>query len=609
MPVENLEEDQAAHELECLARVLSEHDQLYHLLDSPTVRDDVYDSLRARNAALETYFPHLIRPDSSSRRIGAPAIESFKKVWHTVPMLSLNNALTEEDVAAFLSRVRQFLGLSRDVSVPVIAEPKIDGVSVSLRYENGVFVQASTRGNSIEGEDITENLRTLKELPFLLKKTENVPEILEVRGEVYMTKTEFAALNSKHAAMGESCKLFSNPRNAAAGSLRQIDPCITAARPLHFFAYAWGEVHNPHWDTHWEFLELLRGFGFMVNPLVHRCETLEAILEFYASLVARRDALSYEIDGLVYKVDRVEWQRRLGFMSRAPRWAIAHKFPGEQACTVIEAITTSVSRSGRLTPVACLRPITIGGVKISQATLHNEEEIARKDVRVGDTVIIRRAGSVIPQVVGVVAAMRPKDTQPYQGPAVCPICHSLTTRESEGGIRRCTGGLICAAQRIERLKHFVSRNAFNITGLREKNLETLYAEGLIRSPADIFRLEEQDSIKSITAISGWGTRSASKLFEKIRAKRTVSFDRLLYALGIPHVGEVLAKTLAAHYGNLARLRVAMVAAQDRTSDAWHELLNIPMVGRLKGEAITVFFAEQHNSHILDELEKLLNLQL
>ncbi len=606
--IENLEEDQAGHELEALARVLAEHDQLYYQFDSPMVSDDVYDSLRARYVALETYFPYLIRPDTSSCRIGAPPIESFRKVWHTVPMLSLNSALTEEDVAAFLRRVRQFLGLSRSIPVVVVAEPKIDGVSVSLRYENGVFVQGATRGDGIEGENITENLRTLKEVPLLLDSKMNIPEKLEVRGEVYMTKEEFIKLKGNCREIGNYYKSFSNPRNAASGSLRQFDPRITAARPLHLFAYACGDVDNPPWRTHWEFLERLRGFGFIVNPLVRRCETLEEILEFYESLVTRRNALSYEIDGLVYKIDRVDWQRRLGLMRRAPRWAIAHKFPGEEACTIIESITTSVSRTGRLTPVACLRPVTINGVKISRATLHNEEEIARRDVRVGDTVIIRRAGSVIPQVVSVVAAMRPKDTQPYQGPTFCPICYSLTTRESGGGIRRCTGGLICPAQRTERLKHFVSRNAFNITGLREKHLENLYADGLIRSPADIFSLEEHDHIIPLATRAGWGVRSACKLFKNIRAKRRVCFHRLLYALGIRHVGEATAKTLAAHYRNLTRLRVAMAAAQDRTSEAWHELVNIPMVGLLKSETITAFFAEQHNLDILDELEKLVYVQ-
>ncbi|VBB69491.1 DNA ligase [invertebrate metagenome] len=587
--------------------MLAEYDRLYYQLDAPTVSDATYDSLQVRHAALEARFPHLIRSDSASHRVGAPVLEGFSKVSHAVPMLSLGNAFTPEDVAEFLSRVRRFLGLSNETPVAVVVEPKIDGVSVSLRYEKGVLVQGATRGDGTEGENITANLRTLysKDLPARLAGTDKqyIPEVLEVRGEVYMTRAEFLALNRQQADLGAKGRLFSNPRNAAAGSLRQIDPDVTASRPLHLFAYAWGEVRDPHWSTHWEFLEGLRGFGFAVNPLAHRYETLEEILAFYDDLVARRADLPYDIDGIVYKVDRVDWQSRLGSVSRAPRWALAHKFPAEQAYTVIEAIETTVGRTGTLTPVACLRPVAVGGVVVSRATLHNEHEIAHRNVRVGDTVVIQRAGAVIPQVLEVVSAMRPAGTQPYQAPAACPVCHSLTVRETGGAVRRCTGGLICSAQTVERLKHFVSRDAFDIDGLGPKHIETFYAQGLIRSPIDIFQLEEKDAahLKPLATWAGWGVRSACKLFANIRARRTIPFERFLYALGIRYVGKALARTLAAHYGDLPMLRSAMTVAQDRTSEEWYDLANIHMVGAVKAEALTVFFSAQHNLYILDEL--------
>ena len=571
----------------------------------------MYDSLKARNAAIEARFPHLIRSDSSSRRVGAPGIEAFQKVRHTVPMLSLSNAFTKKDVGAFLTRIRRFLGLGKDATVSLVAEPKIDGVSVSLIYKKGVFICGATRGDSVVGEDITKNLLTIKELPVKLEYTHgsaDIPETLEVRGEVYMTKTAFLALNQKQEKMGVQGKIFSNPRNAAAGSLRQLDSSITAARPLHLFVYAWGEVQKLLWETHWEFLERLRSFGFIVNPLVRRCETIEEMLAFYEYIMTHRDDLPYEIDGLVYKVDRIDWQHRLGSISRAPRWAIAHKFPGAQACTVVEAIRTNVSRTGTLTPIACLRPVTINSVLIHRATLHNEDEIGRKDVRIGDTVIIQRAGSVIPQVLGVVTAMRPKDAKPYHGPTTCPICHSLTIREREKATRRCTGGLICTAQRIERLKHFVSHGAFNITGLSEKRIGTLYTDGLISSPADLFSLEEQNQMKPLASRAGWGVRSTSKLFANIRAGRTISFERFLYALGIRHVGEAMAKILATHYRDISRLRVAMAEAQDSTSEAWHHLVSIPTIGRVKAESIIGFFSEKQNIEILDQLERVVSIE-
>ncbi|KAF0118170.1 MAG: DNA ligase (NAD+) [Rhodospirillaceae bacterium] len=608
-PVDHLDRDQAARELERLARMMVRHDRLYHQQDAPAISDAEYDSLRARNTAIEARFPDLMRPDSPSRRVGAPVAEGFGTVRHAVPMLSLDNAFSAGAVAEFLTRVRRFLGLEAEEPVAVVAEPKIDGLSVSLRYENGVFVQGATRGDGETGEDITANLRTLygKGMPSRLAGGDlfgqGVPKVLEVRGEVYMTRAEFLEFNRRQEELGPKARIFANPRNAAAGSLRQLDPRITGMRPLRLFAYGVGEVHPFDWSSHWEFLDRLRGFGFAVNPLARRCETLAEMLAVHDELATRRAEVPYDIDGIVYKIDRMEWQRRLGFISRAPRWAIAHKFPAEQARTVVEAIETSVGRTGALTPTARLQPVTVGGVVVSRATLHNEDEIARKDVRVGDTVVIERAGDVIPQVVAVVLEKRPVDAAPWRSPATCPVCNSPAVREEGDVVRRCTGALVCPAQAVECLKHFVSRAAFDIDGLGEKHIEDFYAGGLITSPVDLFRLEERDQgrLTPLAARAGWGVRSARKLFDTIRTRRAISLERFLYALGIRHVGATMARTLAAHYETLPSLRAAMVAAADRTGESWQDLVTISMMGTVKAGAVVAFFSDPRTLTVLDAL--------
>ncbi|MEE8505902.1 MAG: NAD-dependent DNA ligase LigA, partial [Kiloniellales bacterium] len=473
VPVEQLTPKQAAEELKRLAEAVLRHDRLYFQEAAPEVPDAEYDALRRRNEAIEARFPDLLRADSPSRRVGAAPATGFAKVRHRAPMLSLGNAFGDDEVAEFLARIRRFLNIKDNEEVAVLAEPKIDGVSASLRYEDGRFVQGATRGDGTTGEDITANLRTIGDLPTELKGRApdvlQVPKVLEIRGEVYMRRDAFQALNKRQEGTGE--KVFANPRNAAAGSLRQLDPQITAARPLHFFAYAWGEVSAPLGTTMAEARERLHGWGFILNEPARICASLDQVLAYYREIAEARPRLPFDIDGVVYKVDRLDWQERLGFVSRAPRWAVAHKFPAEQAETVLNAIEVQVGRTGALTPVARLEPITVGGVVVSNATLHNEDEIARKDVRVGDTVVIQRAGDVIPQVVSVVMDKRPAGAVPYPFPDHCPKCHSHAVREKGEAVRRCTGGLICPAQAVERLKHFVSRNAFDIEGLGAKQIE------------------------------------------------------------------------------------------------------------------------------------------
>ncbi len=485
---EKLTSAEAAKELERLAREMAEHDRAYYLDDAPTISDADYDALRKRNLAIEERFPKLVRADSPSHRVGAVASEKFAKVKHAVAMLSLDNAFDEEDVADFVARVRRFLGMKDDQELAFTAEPKIDGLSASLRYEKGIFVQGATRGDGAEGEDITANLRTIKDIPLRLHG--KAPKVLEVRGEVYMTHANFAALNKRQEKDGKP--VYANPRNSAAGSVRQLDPSITASRDLAFFAYTWGEVSDLPADTQWGMLEAFKKFGFQVNPLVRRCETVEEILKFYRDIETKRARLGYDIDGVVYKVDDLKLQDRLGFVSRSPRWAIAHKFAAEQAETVLLDIDIQVGRTGKLTPVAKLKPVTVGGVVVQNATLHNEDEIARLDARIGDTVVIQRAGDVIPQVVRVIEEKRPPGAKPYQFPRLCPICGSHAVREvdektgKEDVDRRCTGGLICDAQAVERLKHFVGRDAFDIEGMGGTYIETLHEKGLLKEPADIF---------------------------------------------------------------------------------------------------------------------------
>ncbi len=604
IPVEALSEGQATAELARLAAEIADHDRLYYQQDAPRISDADYDALRQRNAAIEARFPALIRTDSPSFRVGAAPAAAFAKVRHVKPMLSLENAFDDEDVRAFFAGVRNFIKELKDDPtrpIAVVAEPKIDGLSINLRYENGVFVQGATRGDGTVGEDVTANLRTLNDLPRRLKG--EAPALIEVRGEVYMIRDDFLRMNEQRAAAGE--QTFANPRNAAAGSLRQLDPRITAGRPLRLFAYAMGECSEAVADSHGTFLERLSAWGFHVNPKARRCASVDEALAFYHQIAAERAQLPYDIDGVVYKVERFDWQERLGMVSRAPRWAVAHKFPAEQACTVLKDIIIQVGRTGALTPVALLEPITVGGVVVGRATLHNEDEIQRKDVRIGDTVIVQRAGDVIPQIVGVMADKRPAAAQPFAFPTLCPQCGSHAERPEGEAVRRCTGGLTCPAQAIERLRHFASRNAFDIEGLGEKNVEFLWREGFVRSPADIFRLRAENArrLQRLENYEGWGAVSVRKLFEAIDRRRRIALDRFIYALGIRQVGEATAKLLARNYGSLSAWRTAMMEAQDRDSEAYRHLASIESIGAKVAKDILDFFAEGHNRQALDDLER------
>ncbi len=604
--VDHLTAEAAAVELERLAHEIIDHDARYHQQDAPTISDSDYDALRLRNQAIEARFPDLVRPDSPSFRIGAAPSEKFEKVTHAIPMLSLGNAFSDEDVADFQVRIRRFLGLPKDQSLDIVAEPKIDGLSASLRYEKGRFVQGATRGDGRVGENITANLRTIQNIPLRLSG-DNIPDVFEVRGEVYMAHADFTQLNINQEEVGKPP--FANPRNAAAGSLRQLDSKITARRPLKFFAYAWGEASEMPSQTQMGVLDALKGWGFDVNFLIQSCPTVDALLTTYQGIEAQRSSLGYDIDGVVYKVDRLDWQERLGFVSRSPRWAIAHKFPAEQATTVLEGIDIQVGRTGALTPVARLAPVTVGGVVVSNATLHNEDEIARKGVRIGDTVIVQRAGDVIPQVVGPVLDKRPDDAVAYEFPKLCPECGSHAVREVNPKteefdvIRRCTGGLVCPAQRAERLKHFVSRNAYDIEGLGAKQVEAFLKDGTIDGPQDIFRLREADaaSFKKLKDREGWGATSVKKLFGAIDDRRKIGFDRFLFGLGIRHVGETTARLLARSYGTLSALLIAMDKACDRESDAFKELIAIDGIGDVMAGAIVDFFGEKHNRAVVDGL--------
>ena len=592
---------QASAELERLSREIAEHDTSYYQNDAPKISDAEYDALRGRLNDIEAAFPKMVKPDSPSERVGAAPATGFKKVPHAVPMLSLGNAFDDDDVAEFLARVRRFLGLSDEEAVDIVCEPKIDGLSVSLRYEKGAFVQGATRGDGSTGEDITENLKTLSEIPKMLK---DAPDVLEVRGEVYMTKKDFAALN--RAQEDSEQRVFANPRNAAAGSLRQKDPAVTASRPLSLFAYAWGEVSGPVAETHWDYLERLRIWEFPTNPLAELQSELGQCLAFYRRIEEARAGLDYDIDGMVYKVNRLDWQDRLGQVSRAPRWAVAHKFPAEKAQTVLKDITIQVGRTGTLTPVANLEPVTVGGVVVSRATLHNRDEIIRKDAREGDTVIIQRAGDVIPQVVSVVLDKRPKDSVAYVFPETCPECGSHAEQEDGEVATRCTGGLVCPAQRVEMLKHFVSRGAFDIEGLGAKHIEIFSGEEIIKTPADIFRL--RDMADEISARDGWGRQSADNLIAAIEDRRTIGLDRFIYALGIRQVGQATARLLAKQYGSLQGWRDHMQAAQDRESDAYGELVNIDGIGPAVADDLLGFCAEDHNRSVLDDLADLLTVE-
>jgi DNA ligase (NAD+) len=606
-PVDRLSEAEAAAELERLAGEIAHHDALYYRQDQPEISDAEYDALRERNASIEARFPHLVREDSPSVRVGAEPVEAFGKVMHAVPMLSLGNVFDDEGVRDFLERIRRFLGLETVEGLAFTAEPKIDGLSITLRYEKGRLVQGATRGDGYQGENVTANVRTIADIPKAIK-SRSFPDPFEVRGEIYMSRAAFQRLNEGQAERGE--RTFANPRNAAAGSLRQLDPAITASRPLQFFAYGWGEAPELPADTQWGIYRAMADWGFPLNPLAKLTSSVEEMLDTYRDIESGRAGLDYDIDGVVYKLDRLDLQQRLGFVSRSPRYAVAHKFPAEKATTILRDIEIQVGRTGALTPVAKLEPVTVGGVVVQNATLHNEDEIARKDVRIGDTVIVQRAGDVIPQILGVVEGKRPKGAKRFSFPTVCPACGSHAVREvnpvtgKEDAVRRCTGGLICPAQRVERLKHFVSRNAFDIEGLGEKHIKAFYDDGLIQSPQDIFTLAGRDrrSTARLDAREGWGGTSAAKLFAAIEARRRVKLDRFIYALGIPHVGEITGRLLARACGSIEAFRDAMLAAaRDRAGEAYAELDNIEGIGPTVAEAIADFFAEPHNVEVVDEL--------
>jgi DNA ligase (NAD+) len=562
--------DEAERELARLADEIAQHDALYFTHDAPAISDADYDALKRRALAIESRFPELTASATPSQRVGAAPSSQFAPVRHGVPMLSLDNAFDDAEVADFVARIRRFLKLDAEIPVSFVAEPKIDGLSASLRYEDGVLVVGATRGDGKTGEDVTANLRTLDDIPERLTGS-GWPSVIEVRGEVYAPTDDFMAFNAAAEAAGQ--RTYANPRNFAAGSLRQKDPSITAKRPLRFFAYAWGEVSAPFAETQAGALEALRSWGFIVNDRSQRVEDTQGLLGLYHELETDRASLGYDIDGVVYKVDRLDWQGRLGFVARSPRWAIAHKFPAQQATTVVEDIDIQVGRTGSLTPVARLAPVTVGGVVVRNATLHNEDEIARKDVRIGDTVTLQRAGDVIPQIVGVVVERRPTDAAPYVFPNHCPVCGSEAVREGEEVRRRCTGGLICAAQRVERLKHFVSRRAFDIEGLGEKQLIAFDARGWLNEPADIFRLaRDAAKLEALRAEAGYGDLSVSKLVEGIEARRIISLERLIFALGIREIGEQTSLLLARHFGCWSAFyEAAKAAAAGQSSEAWTHL--------------------------------------
>ncbi len=599
-PVADLTDDEAKAELDRLAREIAHHDRLYHERDAPEISDADYDALRRRNAAIEARFPAYVRPDSPTHRVGGAPDGGFAKLRHRVPMLSLDNVFDEAEFMEFCDRARRFLGLAE--SLAFVAEPKIDGLSINLTYENGRFVHGATRGDGTEGEDVTANLRTMGSVPLRLKGS--APALIEIRGEVYMTKADFLALNEAQAVAGG--KLFANPRNAAAGSLRQLDHRITASRPLSLLAYAQGESSEPVAETHWGYLQRLREWGFSVNALSRPLATEAEAATFQTDIGMRRATLGYDIDGVVYKIDDLSLQRRLGFVGRAPRWAVAWKFPAEQATTMLREIRIQVGRTGALTPVAELEPVNVGGVLVSRATLHNEDEIARKDVRVGDTVVLQRAGDVIPQILSVVMDRRPDVAEPWVAPDTCPACGSHAVRPPGEVVRRCTGGLTCPAQRVERLIHFVSRAAFDIDGLGEKTIQEFYAEGWLHGPADLFRLPEREA--EIAEREGWGKLSAANLSRAIEARRRIPLDRFIFSLGIRRIGESNAKLLARHYGSYDNWRDQMKAATVLGSDERLALGSIVGIGPAIAEELVEFFDEPRNVETLDHLVKALTIE-
>ncbi|WP_319823820.1 NAD-dependent DNA ligase LigA [Thalassovita sp.] len=615
--VKDLTEDQAKSELARLAGLIAEANTAYHTLDAPEISDAAYDALRRRNTEIEARFPALKRADSPSEQVGAAPGEGFGKIRHAVRMMSLGNAFDEEDAAEFETFVCKYLGLDTG-GLAFTAEPKIDGLSLSLRYEGGVLVQAATRGDGEVGENVTENARTIADIP---QRLDGAPSVLEVRGEVYMSHADFEALNARQAERGG--KIFANPRNAAAGSLRQLDAEITRARPLRFFAYGWGELSEPLAETQMASINRLKTLGFQTNPLTELCPGLQALLDHYRRIEQMRATLGYDIDGVVYKVNDLALQARLGFRATTPRWAIAHKFPAELAWTRLEAIDIQVGRTGALSPVARLTPVTVGGVVVSNATLHNEDYIAGrdsrgevirggKDIRVGDWVQVYRAGDVIPKVADVDLERRPAEAQPYQFPDECPECGSAAIREEGDSVRRCTGGIICPAQAVEKLKHFVSRGAFDIEGLGAKQVEMFYRDELlpVKVPADIFTLEARDkaNLAKLANRDGWGDKSAKNLFKAIDKKRKIPFGRLLFALGIRHVGEAASNLIALHYGQWDTFEAAMQAAAACEGPDWDDLLSIDGVGAVMARSLVMAFAQDHERASIDALVAQLEVQ-
>ena len=608
---ESLTREAAARELERLAREIKRHDALYYTHSAPELSDAEFDALRRRNEAIEARFPDLKRPDSPSERVGAPPSSSFAKVPHAIPMLSLANARDDDDLAEFLARVRRFLNLDDEEPVVLYGEPKIDGLSATLHYQGGKLVRGATRGDGETGEDVTENLRTLRDLPQALAGSD-VPERLEVRGEVYIGLADFEALNRERESEGEAP--FVNPRNAASGGLRQLDPALTAKRRLRFFAHGWGEVSEPLGSLQSDVAKRLTAWGFKLAQPTGRCTGLDAARALHQKILDKRASLDFEIDGVVFKVDRLDWQERLAAAGRAPRWAIAYKFPAEQAETVLQRISISVGRTGALTPVAALEPVHVGGVTVSRATLHNEDVIAEKDIRAGDTVVVQRAGDVIPQVVRVILDRRPAGSQPFVPPTLCPECGSHAVREEGEAVRRCTGGLVCPAQALERLRHFVARDAFDIEGLGARQIEAFWEEGRVRSPADIFDLAEMDGDPHppLAEREGWGETSAANLFRAIEVRRRITFDRFIYALGIRHVGQSTARLLARRYRTVEAWREAMDTAADPASesenDALEALTEIDGIGPVVAKAVVAFVAEPLNGAILDALAERLEIE-
>ncbi|WP_343078929.1 NAD-dependent DNA ligase LigA [Ostreiculturibacter nitratireducens] len=611
--VKDLDEDQAGAEIARLTEEVEAADRAYHTLDAPEISDAEYDALKRRLAEIEARFPQLKSPESPTEKVGAPLAEGFAKVRHEVRMFSLANAFETEEVTDFDERVRKYLNLGKDAALTYTAEPKIDGLSLSLRYERGRLVQAATRGDGETGENVTENARTIGDIPHHLS---GAPDVLEVRGEVYMSHADFGRLNERQEKAGE--KTFANPRNAAAGSLRQLDPRITAERPLRFFAYGWGAASEPLAETQFDAIGRLAEFGFSTNPLTRLCDGPDALLDAYRTIEQKRATLGYDIDGVVYKVNDLGLQRRLGFRTATPRWAIAHKFPAELAWTRLEAIDIQVGRTGALSPVARLSPVTVGGVVVSNATLHNEDYIAGrdakgnpirdgKDIRVGDWVQVYRAGDVIPKVADVDLSKRPEDAEPYEFPKTCPECGSEAIREDGDAVRRCTGGMICPAQAVEKLKHFVSRAAFDIEGLGGKHVEAFYEKGWISEPADIFTLGENHG-DELRQLEGWGEKSAANLFAAIDMRRRIPLNRLIFALGIRHVGESSASLLANDYGTWEAFEAAMTSARIGEGDDWKRLTNINGVGDVMATSLVTAFHQEAERASIDRLVSMLEVE-